>query len=248
MAKLVIDVSYAQGKIDWDKVKSQIDGVIIRCGYGSDIQSQDDNQWARNIKEVERLGIPYGVYLYSYADTDAKIQSEINHTLRLISGHNPIMGVFYDLEESRYGSIAARAAKEWCRQISASGYKPGIYCGAYFYKDFMPGVHEAVNALWWIAGYGTNSGVPELNFKPKPGFEYDAWQYTSNKKFNGISGTVDTSEWYVDFDQKPVTGGTHIVYQVHVQGKGWLPPVRDGELAGTVGESRRVEAIRIWME
>ena len=248
MAKTVIDVSYAQGKIDWDKVKGQIDGVIIRCGYGSDITSQDDNQWARNIKEVERLGIPYGVYLYSYADSAAKVQSEINHTLRLISGHNPVIGVFYDLEESRYGRMAPTAAREWCKQINAKGYRAGIYCGAYFYKDFMPGIHEQVDALWWIAGYGKNSGVPELNFKPNPGFTYDAWQYTSNKTFNGISGTVDTSEWYADWTAAKPAGGQHIVYQVHVQGLGWMEPVRDGDVAGTVGLSKRVEAIKIWLE
>ena len=246
MAKTVIDVSYAQGTIDWDKVKPQIDGVIIRCGYGSDIQSQDDNQWARNIKEVERLKIPYGVYLYSYADSDAKIASEIAHTLRLIKGHNPVLGVFYDLEENKYGNIAAKAAKEWCKKINAAGYKAGIYCGAYYYRSYMVGVHEAVTALWWIAGYGTNSGIPELAYKPNPGFTYDAWQYTSNKKINGITGTVDCSEWYVDWNTED--GKLHIVYQVHVQGKGWMPAVRDGAIAGTIGESRRVEAIRIWLE
>lgn len=57
-----IDVSSWQGNIDWNKVKkSDIDFVIIRCGYGSDIKSQDDSKWERNVEECERLGIPYGV-------------------------------------------------------------------------------------------------------------------------------------------------------------------------------------------
>ena len=242
MAKCVIDVSYAQGKIDWDKVKGQIDGVIIRCGYGSDMPGQDDNQWKRNISEVERLNIPYGVYLYSYADSNDKIQSEINHTLRLIRGHKPKLGVFYDLEENNKGWIAATAAKEWCRQIGASGFKPGIYCGAYFYKAYMKGVHEAVNALWWIAGYGHNSGVPELAFKPNPGFVYDAWQYTSVRRYNGINGGVDTSEWYVPFD---AVESPSIAYRAHVQKKGWMDAVKDGLWAGTRGQSLRLEAIKI---
>ena len=203
MAKTVIDVSYAQPSVDWDRAKFDIDGVILRCGYGSDIANQDDKQWARNIVEVERLGIPYGVYLYSYADNDAEIQSEINHCLRLIKGHKPGLGVFLDLEENSKGGIAPRAAKEWCRQINAAGYKAGIYCGAYYYKQFMRGVYEAVTALWWIAGYGTNSGVPERRYTPDPGFKYDAWQYTSKKVINGIRGGVDCSEWYADFDAEP---------------------------------------------
>lgn len=241
MAKTVIDVSYAQGVIDWNAVRG-IDGVIIRCGYGSDLPGQDDNQWSRNIKEIERLGIPYGVYLYSYATNDAQIQSEINHTLRLIKGHKPILGVFYDLEENNKGYIAGRAAKEWCRRIGASGYKPGIYCGAYYYKAYMQGVHEAVNALWWIAGYGTNSGVPELKYKPNPGFVYDAWQYTSVRPYPGIKGGVDTSEWYVPFD---ATENPTIAYRAHVQDIGWMPPVSNGEWAGTRGLSARLEALKI---
>lgn len=242
MAKTVIDVSYAQPNVDWNKAKNDIDGAILRCGYGSDIASQDDTQWARNVAEVERLGIPYGVYLYSYADSTAKIQSEIAHTLRLIKGHNPKLGVFLDLEENRNGWIAPTAAEMWCREINAAGYKAGIYCGAYFYRQFMPGVHEKVDALWWIAGYGHNSGVPELNFKPNPGFEYDAWQYTSRKVISGINGGVDCSEWYVPFDAVEIPP---IWYRGHSQSYGWFPAVKDGEWAGIRGESKRLEALKI---
>ena len=47
--RLVIDVSYHQGTIDWEKVKAAgVEGAIIRCGYGMDMESQDDKQWKRN--------------------------------------------------------------------------------------------------------------------------------------------------------------------------------------------------------
>ena len=80
-----IDVSQHQGKIDWEMVKiSGIDFAVIRCGYGMDQTDQDDDQWLRNVSECERLGIPYGVYLYSYADTVEKAKSEADHVIRLI--------------------------------------------------------------------------------------------------------------------------------------------------------------------
>ena len=47
--KFVIDVSQHQGTIDWNKVKDKVDGAIIRCGYGDDIMSQDDKQYANNL-------------------------------------------------------------------------------------------------------------------------------------------------------------------------------------------------------
>lgn len=83
-----IDVSEHNKNIDWEKVKAAgIDYAIIRCGYGSDIQNQDDKQWQRNVSECERLGIPYGVYIYSYAKNIEMAASEAQHVLRLISGH-----------------------------------------------------------------------------------------------------------------------------------------------------------------
>lgn len=83
-----IDVSEHNKNIDWEKVKAAgIDYAIIRCGYGSDIQNQDDKQWQRNVSECERLGIPYGVYIYSYAKNTEMAASEAQHVLRLISGH-----------------------------------------------------------------------------------------------------------------------------------------------------------------
>ena len=70
----IIDVSEHNGRIDWEQARKHIDGVIIRCGYGMDQTNQDDKYWKRNADECTRLGIPFGVYLYSYADTDTKRQ------------------------------------------------------------------------------------------------------------------------------------------------------------------------------
>lgn len=36
-----------------------------------------------------------------------------------------------------------------------------------------------------------------------------------------------------------------IVYQAHVQGKGWMPERTNGQIAGTVGKDRRLEAVKI---
>ena len=82
--KTGIDVSYAQGKINWPEVKNHIDFAIIRCGYGDNIESQDDVYWKYNADECTRLGIPFGVYIYSYAANDTQSRSEAEHVLRLI--------------------------------------------------------------------------------------------------------------------------------------------------------------------
>ena len=95
--EIIIDVSQHQGVIDWNKVKGNIDGAILRCGYGDDITSQDDTQYARNLSECERLGIPRGVYLYSYARTETQAKSELAHILRLIKGHTFQLPIYLQL-------------------------------------------------------------------------------------------------------------------------------------------------------
>ena len=72
-----LDVSHHQGKIDWEKVsKSDVDFVIIRCGYGNNIASQDDKYFAQNVAGCEKYNIPYGIYIYSYALNVSDAKSE----------------------------------------------------------------------------------------------------------------------------------------------------------------------------
>ena len=54
-----------------------------------------DKQWSRNVSECERLGIPFGVYLYSYAKDTQSAQSEAQHVLRLINGHRLTLSLIH---------------------------------------------------------------------------------------------------------------------------------------------------------
>ena len=59
-----IDVSEHNGVIDWEKVKaSNVEFAMIRAGYGRTV----DLRFKRNAEECNRLGIPFGVYWFSYA-------------------------------------------------------------------------------------------------------------------------------------------------------------------------------------
>lgn len=203
MAKKVIDVSYHNGTIDWEKVKAAgVDGAILRCGYGMDRSDQDDKQWARNLSECERLGIPKGVYLYSYADTEAKARSELAHILRLIKGHKFELPIFFDCEEPGTEKMAKKTAKIVCDGLKAAGYTPGIYASLSWWKSYLNGIDDYCK---WIAHYTSGSAD-----KYKKG--YDGWQYTSDGVVNGISGRVDMNHWYADFGSSGVsetTPGSH---------------------------------------
>ena len=219
-----IDVSVHQGIIDWAKVKA--DGVqfaILRCGYGSDIKYQDDGQFARNASECERLGIPYGVYLYSYANSIDKANSEADHVLRLIKGCKLDYPVFYDLEDANTTGKCSKAliadmAEVFCTKIERAGYKVGIYANLNWFNNILT---DKIFDLWdkWIAQYNK-----ECTYKGK----YTMWQYTSSGKVNGINGNVDMNYCYVDYvsgkteqkaEQKPVKKSNEVIAQEVIDGK-----------------------------
>lgn len=191
----VIDVSKHQGNINWDKVAG--DGVvaaIIRCGYGDDIASQDDSQWSRNVAEAKRVGIKIGAYLYSYATSVAHAQSEANHAIRLLKGIQLDYPVYYDLEdENTTGkcsqSVIGDIAEVFCNALSQAGYKVGIYANKYWFTSILT---DPRFKKWdkWVAQYNS-----ECTYSG----EYQAWQYSSGGKVNGIVGNVDMSWFYKDY-------------------------------------------------
>lgn len=192
-----IDVSEHQGRIDWDAVKaSGIDFAILRVGFGAPSWGgRVDYQFSRNISECERLGIPYGIYIYSYAWDDRQAADEASMVIDCLSGHNPRLPVYYDLEDKsiiadgRQFGIASRA-QVFCNRISAAGYKPGIYANLYWFNNILTdSVFKSSSWDHWIAQY---------NSKCHYTGNYSFWQYTSSGKVSGISGNVDMNYAYID--------------------------------------------------
>lgn len=189
-----IDVSKYQGDIDWDTVANNVDFVIIRCGYGDDEADQDDVKWNRNVEACERLGIPYGVYIYSYAMTEGQALSEAQHVIRLLQGHSPTLPVYLDLEDSNTtGTLTCasilRHTKIFCEAIEEAGYIPGVYATTSWWSGKLAsGEYNRWNR--WAARFSDS-----LNYNG----EINAWQYSETGAIPGISGNVDLNYWYGDF-------------------------------------------------
>ena len=192
-----IDVSEHQGRIDWDAVKaSGIDFAILRVGFGApSFGGRIDYQFNRNISECERLGIPYGVYVYSYAFDNQQAADEASMVVDCLSGHNPRLPVYYDLEDKtiiadgRQSGIASRA-QTFCNKISSAGYKPGIYANLNWFNNILTDpVFKSGSWDHWIAQYNSQCHYTG---------SYSFWQYTSRGKVSGISGNVDMNYAYVD--------------------------------------------------
>ena len=199
-----IDVSKHQGTIDWKRVKPQIDFAIIRCGFGSDIPKQDDEQFTANVNAVINLGIPFGVYLYSYADTDEKLQSEIRHALRLIGNLKPFC-VYFDMEDASTTKLGKEKLTEYgltfCKAMTDAGFKAGIYANQNWCRNYLDiKQFEDRGYSIWCAKYSSA--------KPDIAASYDIWQYSSKGAVDGIEGNVDMNRMYVDLIGKEAAPAT----------------------------------------
>ncbi len=192
-----IDVSKYQNTIDWEKVKrSGVEFAIIRVGWGNNLTYQDDITAIRNMQECERLGIPYGVYLYSYALNLTEAQSEVDHTLRMINGFNPTLGVFIDIEDTKYynehgfptNEMLNNIAILFNEKITAAGYISGTYANSSYYKNHLTST-TLNNYTKWLAEWYTDY---------KYFGQYKFWQYSSKGSIEGISGNVDMDVMFIN--------------------------------------------------
>lgn len=192
-----IDVSSHNATINWEKVKKAgVDFAIIRCGFGQDDDDQDDKYFERNISECERLGIPYGVYLYSYALNTKHAESEADHALRLLKGHTPKYGVWFDMEDAdnykkNHGmpenNVLVDICDTFCKKMIKNGYKTGIYASLSWFNNQLNNSKLDKYEKW----------VAQWNEKCSYTKDYVMWQYTSDGMVDGISGRVDMNIMYL---------------------------------------------------
>lgn len=212
-AKGVIDVSEWQGDIDWAKAKADgVEGVIIRFGYGEG--NNADKKAQRNISECKRLGIPFGIYWYSYADTPSIAKGEGADVVSKLKqfGVNPsdlAYPVYYDLEKWTWKghqpptdpNVYNDIVNNWYSALQSAGYKN---LSVYSYTSYLQGPlkHADIYAkTTWVAQYGARMGFDSFQTNSR------GWQYTSSGKVDGISGNVDMNA----FGNKEFVNGGHWV-------------------------------------
>ena len=203
-----IDVSEWQGKIDWEKViDDDVSFAIIRCGSSL---SYDDKYWEYNASECERLGLPYGVYFYSYANDVEEAQKEAEHCLKLLKGHDVSYPVYLDLEDDwiryenggkdrdddgnkipRSSAEIAEVAKVFIDTVSAAGYEVSVYANTDWWNNVLTDSYfSQFSSSRWVAQYYSTCTYQG---------SYMMWQCTSSGKIDGITAnSVDINMIYTD--------------------------------------------------
>ncbi len=208
-----VDISSANGNVSIDKIKSAgYDFVMIRCGYGSDIASQDDSQFENNVKKCEAAGVPWGAYLYSYALNTDEAKSEARHVARLLKNKKPTMPVAFDMEDgdgykARNGMPGDKTLVAICKtflsEIKKMGYYPMLYSSLSWLNNQLNDKSLLTSYDIWVAQWSSSCGYKG---------SYGMWQYGGEVNYidgNTIPGVgvIDKDKAYKDYPSIIKNGG-----------------------------------------
>lgn len=205
-----IDVSYYQGDIDWNAVKSSgVEFVFIRVGYrGLTTGSlNNDSKFTDYMQGALAADLKVGVYFFSQAITPAEAEEEANFVLARIAGYNLSLPVVIDYEYggSDGGRIynahltkeqATSVCAAFCQKVLLSGYTPMVYANKNMLENNLDGAFLGEVYNVWLAHYTDKTSYAN---------KYSYWQYTSDGYVPGISTRVDMDVWY-DSSQMTLVG------------------------------------------
>lgn len=196
--KSVIDISSWQGEINFEKVMNTglVDSVIVRIGYGTTDTDEPvlDSKFKRNINELKRLNIPFGVYLFGYAQNINASNKEINFIDNLFKKYNLSKDtyIWYDAELTTFNNfyyskpIYNMVIDNFVFKLNEMGYKNvGLYSNLHMLTKGSLSYEKKYPV--WVAQYHTKCEYDK---------EFKGWQYRSDGKIEGINGKVDMNIFY----------------------------------------------------
>lgn len=198
-----IDVSKWQGNVDWAKAKAAgLQFAMLRAGLGRSA-AQKDPFFDRNYSECKRLGIPVGVYWYSYATNTSAAALEAQACLAVLAGKQFEMPVAFD-QEYEAGILALNNAqrtaicKAFLHTMEAAGYYAVFYASTDWIKNRV-NYAELAGFDMWPAQYGAKCTCP---------LPFGMWQHHGGGSKNwpagswaGVSGAVDLDTAYKNYPE-----------------------------------------------
>ena len=191
-----IDISYHNGEIDFSKIKSKVDFIIMRSGYGKKTNDSKEIKFDIYYNEAKKYNIPIGTYWYCYAKTTEEALLEAKTFLNKVKGKQFEFPVYYDVEEKCTFETGKEIVNNIIKTFLGEIEKNGYYCGLYCSYNILQGIiSDEIKDKYeiWIANWGVE----------KPFYErkWGIWQYTSKGHLDGIeSEYVDLDTAIIDYE------------------------------------------------
>lgn len=199
-----VDLSYHNNNVNFEKLKDEVDFVIIRVGYRGYANGEInlDRKAMKYLKSAKKYGIPAGVYFYSQAITEQEAIEEARFTIKQIRSFDIDLPVFYDFEYAadkgkqlgRLYSAKLNSAENtalvnaFCSTVEKAGYMSGLYASTYMYEKHFKVKDFDKNMYIWVADY--NKDITYDGY-------FDVWQYTSKGRLDATGKkNIDKNYWY----------------------------------------------------
>lgn len=183
-----IDVSYYQGKVDWDKVLTDdIHFVYVKATDGI---TYTDPRFGENQDNLIKSKVAYGAYHFFEPKDNGVKQAE--NFLSKVKVHKNMLAPVLDIEitQNTDKKLIKKHAKEWLETVSKKlGCKPIIYSYSSFYKENLGSDFQEYPI--WIADYSKEPNI----LKDK----LVMWQHTQKGDVHGIDTMVDKNWFFGDF-------------------------------------------------
>lgn len=199
-----IDVSYAQGRIDWPGVSAEgIDFAMVKASQGRLLSDPDsgpfaDPRFRENVEGAAAAGLSVGVYHYLCAGTAEEAAAEAEFFLSVLAPYRSKITLWAvcDAEEDRYLSrdreTLGAVVDAFLGQVGAAGYRPMLYSNPNYLTYRLPDMRR-----WdlWLAYWGA-SEARALAYNPK------IWQYGTDAVAN--LRIVDVNRGYFSLEDEAV--------------------------------------------
>ncbi len=191
--KIGIDVSKWQEEINWKEVKDAgVEFVMIRMGYQTEYDGEYklDSYFNQNINGAKEVGLPVGVYFYSYAKNVKQAIDQANWVKENLKDYEIDLPVVFDWESWNSFNTTGmsfntinKVANTFLDVISENGYKGMLYSS----KNYLEKIWYPTKYDIWLAQY---------NNKVTYEGEYSIWQMCDTGKIAGINEPVDIDIMY----------------------------------------------------
>ena len=205
-----IDVSKWQGNIDWQKVKAAgIEFAMLRGGFGK-TTTQIDSKFEQNYRNAKAVGMPIGVYHYSYAKSVEDAKKEAQFCLSYLKGKQFEYPIAFDIEDSSQANLGKSTltaiTKAFCEEVEKAGYYVCIYANLDWLKNKLDMTALSDYDVW----------VAQWASKCTYGGAYGMWQYSDKGKVNGITGNVDMDEAYKNYPNIMKVNGLNGFFKANI--------------------------------
>lgn len=203
----ILDFSKYNTIKDWNKVKENCDGIILRCGVRGYTTGKIkiDTKFEEFAEKCRDLGIPFGLYFMSQAITEQEGREEADFAVSLADKYGATLPIFIDSEDGDGTARNVRAdglgksartsvCVAFCDAVQKSGRKAGVYASESWFNSRL-NFAELRQYVIWAAKYGKNTGSQCTKVTLS---KYDMHQYTSKGIVPGVSGNCDVSMAYSD--------------------------------------------------